>query len=179
MVLLYKRTIVLWYNSLIEMIDTQRDIHIRIPKELYTRLKVKCAYNGISMQDYIIGLMNHNIQNAYGKKKSVLIVDDEKVMRESLRDWLKDNYNVTVAETGEETIDLVKEHDFDALIIDVRLTDKSGIDVLKEVKQLKPSINCIIITAYPSVGLAVEAMKAGALEFIVKPFSPSQLERLI
>ncbi len=179
MVLLYKRTIVLWYNSLINMIDTQRDIHIRIPKELYTKLKVKCAYNGISMQDYIIGLMNHDIQNLSGKKKSVLIVDDEKVMRESLRDWLKDNYNVTVAETGEETIDLVKEHDFDALIIDVRLTDKSGIDVLKEVKQLKPSINCITITAYPSVGLAVEAMKAGALEFMVKPFSPSQLEKLI
>jgi DNA-binding NtrC family response regulator len=131
------------------------------------------------MQDYIIRLMNQDIRNPSGKKKSVLIVDDEKVMRESLRDWLKDEYRVTTAETGEETIELIKSRDFDALILDVRLTDKSGIDVLKEVKQLKPSINCIIITAYPSVELAVEAMKAGAIEFIVKPFTPSQLERLI
>jgi len=161
------------------MVEEHRDIHIRIPKELYTKLKVKCVYNGTSMQDYMIKLMNQDISNPGGKKKSVLIVDDEKVMRESLRDWLKDDYNVTIAETGEETIELIKNRDFDALILDVRLTDKSGIDVLKEVKQLKPSINCIIITAYPSVDLAVEAMKAGAIEFIVKPFSPSQLEKLI
>jgi DNA-binding NtrC family response regulator len=161
------------------MPEEQRDIHIKIPKELYTKLKVKCVYNGTSMQDYIVKLMNQDIENPHGRKKSVLIVDDEKVMRESLRDWLKDSYDVTTAGTGEETIDMVKNHDFDALILDVRLTDKSGIDVLKEVKQLKPSINCIIITAYPSVELAVEAMKAGAIEFIVKPFSPVQLERLI
>jgi DNA-binding NtrC family response regulator len=157
----------------------QKDIHIKIPKELYTKLKVKCVYNGSSMQDYIIGLMNHDIESPLGRKKSVLIVDDEKVMRESLRDWLKDSYDVTTAETGEETLEMVKNRDFDALVLDVRLTGKSGIDVLKEVKHMKPHINCIVITAYPSVELAVEAIKAGAIEFIVKPFSPVQLERLI
>ncbi len=161
------------------MIEEQRDIHIRIPKELYTKLKVKCVYNSTSMQDYIIRLMSQDIDSPSGRKKRVLIVDDEKVMRESLRDWLKDSYEVTTAETGEETIEMIKNQDFDALIIDVRLTGKSGIDVLKEVKQIKPQINSIVMTAYPSVDLAVEAMKAGAIEFIVKPFSPVQLERLI
>lgn len=161
------------------MIDTQKDIHIRIPKELFTKLKVKCAYGGTSMQDYLIRIMTLDIENLSGRKKSVLIVDDEKVMRESLRDWLKDDYDVTLAETGEETIELVKERDFDALIMDVRLTGKSGIDVLKEVRQIKPQMKSIIMTAYPSVELAVDAMKAGAVEFIVKPFSPVQLERLI
>jgi DNA-binding NtrC family response regulator len=157
----------------------QKDIHIRIPQELYTKLKVKCAYGGTSMQDYIIRLMTLDIENLSGRKKSVLIVDDEKIMRESLRDWLKDGYNVTTAETGEEAIELIKNHDFDALVLDVRLTGKSGIDVLKEVKQIKPQINSIIMTAYPSVELAVEAMKAGAAEYIVKPFSPDKLEKLI
>lgn len=161
------------------MVDIQKDIHIRIPKELYTKLKVKCAYNGTSMQDYIIRLMTMDIENLSGKKKSVLIVDDEKIMRESLRDWLKDGYNVTTAETGEETIELIKNHDFDALILDIRLTGKNGIEVLKEVKQIKPQINTIVMTAYPSVELAVEAMKAGAAEYIVKPFSPDKLEKLI
>ncbi len=161
------------------MLDTQKDIHIRIPKELYTRLKVKCAYSNTSMQDYIIRLINLDMGGLSGKKKSVLIVDDEKIMRESLRDWLKDGYNVTTAETGEETIELIKNHDFDALILDVRLTGKNGIEVLKEVKQIKPQINTIIMTAYPSVELAVEAMKAGATEYIIKPFSPNKLERLI
>ena len=157
----------------------QRDIHIRIPKELFTKLKVKCAYSGTSMQDYIIRLMNLDIENLSGRKKSVLIVDDEKIMREYLRDWLKDSYDVTTAETGEETIELVKNHDFDALILDVRLMGKSGIEVLREVKQIKPQINSIIMTAYPSLELAVEAMKAGAAEFIVKPFPPDKLEKLI
>jgi len=161
------------------MTEEQKDIHIKIPKELYTKLKVKCVYNGSSMQDYIISLMNHDIESPSGRKKSVLIVDDEKVMRESLRDWLKDSYDITTVETGEETLEMVKNHDFDALVLDVRLTGKSGIDVLKEVKQIKPHINCIVMTAYPSVELAVEAIKAGAIEFIVKPFSPVQLERLI
>jgi DNA-binding NtrC family response regulator len=161
------------------MTEEQKDIHIKIPKELYTKLKVKCVYNGSSMQDYLIGLMNHDIESPSGRKKSVLIVDDEKVMRESLSDWLKDSYDVTTVETGEETLEMVKNHDYDALVLDVRLTGKSGIDVLKEVKQIKPHINCIVMTAYPSVELAVEAIKAGAIEFIVKPFSPVQLERLI
>ena len=60
------------------MIDTQKDIHIRIPKKLYTKMKVKCAYAGTSMQDYIIKLMNMDIKNHSIKKKSVLIVDDKK-----------------------------------------------------------------------------------------------------
>ena len=157
----------------------QKDIHIRIPKELFTKLKVKCAYSDTSMQDYIIKLMNLDIENLAGRKKSVLIVDDEKIMREYLRDWLKDSYDVTTAETGEETIELVKNHDYDALILDVRLMGKSGIEVLREVKQIRPQINSIIMTAYPSLELAVEAMKAGAAEFIVKPFPPDKLEKLI
>jgi CheY-like chemotaxis protein len=179
LVLLYKSTNVQIDIRFKHMIEEQKDIHIKIPKELYIKLKVKCAYNSSSMQDYIIRLMNQDIESPSGRKKSVLIVDDEKVMRESLRDWLKDSYDVTTAETGEETMEMVKDRDFDALILDVRLTGKSGIDVLKEVKQIKPHINCIVMTAYPSVELAVEAMKAGAIEFIVKPFSPVQLERFI
>jgi DNA-binding NtrC family response regulator len=74
---------------------------------------------------------------------------------------------------------LVKNHDYDALILDVRLMGKSGIEVLREVKQIRPQINSIIMTAYPSLELAVEAMKAGAAEFIVKPFPPDKLEKLI
>jgi ActR/RegA family two-component response regulator len=157
----------------------QRDIHIKIPKELYTKMKVKCAYEGISMQDYIARLVNDDMEGKPGKKKSVLIVDDEKIMRDSLKDWLKDGYQVTTAETGEAAVKLIKEQDFDVLVIDVKLTGKSGIQVLKEVKEIKPQIKSIIITAYPSIDLAVEAMKAGASDYLVKPFSLDQLEKLM
>ena len=159
--------------------DKQRDIHFRIPSELYTKLKVKCAYGSTSMQDYIIRLMNQDIENRPGRKRSVLIVDDEKIIRNSLKDWLQDGYDVTMAETGEEAIKVIKNHDFDVIVLDVRLTGKSGLQVLKEIKEIKPQIKSIIITAYPSVELAIEAMKAGATDYIVKPFSPDQLEKLI
>lgn len=106
-------------------------------------------------------------------------MDDEKIMRDSLRDWLKDGYQVVTAETGEEALKLIKEQDFDVLVIDVKLTGKSGIQVLKEVKEIKPQIKSIIITAYPSIDLAVEAMKAGASDYLVKPFSLDQLEKLM
>jgi CheY-like chemotaxis protein len=160
-------------------VEMQKDLHIRIPKALYTNLKVKCAYQSMSMQDYIIKLITEGIENLPSARRSILVADDEKIMRDSLKDWLQDGYNVTTAETGEEAIELIKKHDFDVLILDVRLTGKSGVEVLKEVKEIKPQIKSIIITAYPSVELAVEAMKAGATDYIVKPFSLDQLERLI
>jgi CheY-like chemotaxis protein len=159
--------------------EMQKDLHIRIPKALYTKLKVKCAYQSMSMQDYIVKLITEGVENLPSARRSILVADDEKIIRDSLKDWFQDGYNVTTAETGEEAIELIKKHDFDVLILDVRLTGKSGLEVLKEVKEIKPQIKSIIITAYPSVELAVEAMKAGATDYIVKPFSPEQLERLI
>lgn len=157
----------------------QRDLHIKIPKELYTKLKVKCAYESISMQEYITKLVEDDMEGRSGKKRSVLIVDDEKIMRDSLTDWLKDGYRVTTAESGEKALELIKKQDFDVMVLDMKLTGKNGLQVLKEVKDIKPQIQSIIMTAYPSVDLAVEAMKAGATDYLVKPFSMEQLERLI
>ncbi len=157
----------------------QRDLHIKIPQELYTKLKVKCAYDNISMQEYITKLVQYDMEGRSKKRRSVLIVDDEKIMRDSLTDWLKDGYRVSTAESGEAALELIREQDFDVLVLDVKLTGKSGLQVLKEVKEVKPKIKSIIITAYPSVDLAVEAMKAGATDYLVKPFSMDQLERLI
>lgn len=108
-----------------------------------------------------------------------MIVEDEAVVRESLRDWLKDIYQVVMAETGEEALDLIGKQDFDVLIVDVRLPGKSGLQVLSEVRETKPYIKCIVITAYPSVELAVEAMKLGAVDYLIKPVAPERLERLM
>ena len=163
------------------MTEDNRDLHIRLSKEVYTKLKVKCAYLGISMQDYIVNLLIESKSEPQrpAKKGSILIVDDEAIVRESLRDWLKDNYEVATAESGEEAIEVLKKSDFDIVLLDMRLTGINGLDVLREVKQFKPYIKTIIITAYPAVDLAVEAIKEGAVDYIVKPIAPDQLERLL
>jgi len=112
--------------------------------------------------------------------KPILIVDDEPIVQESIRDWLKDaGYQVATAESGEEALELIEKQDFSVMIVDVRLPGKTGITVLKEVKALRPEIKSIIITAYPSTELAAEAMKLGAIDYLIKPIAPDDLERLI
>ena len=114
------------------------------------------------------------------KKVKILVVDDEAIVRESIRDWLEDaGHQVATAESGEEALALVKEQDFGVMVLDLRLPGMSGIDVLKKVKQLKPQIKSIIITAYPSVLSAVEVMKLGAIDYLIKPVAPDDLEKLI
>jgi DNA-binding NtrC family response regulator len=112
--------------------------------------------------------------------KPILIVDDEPIVRESIRDWLQEaGYQVATAESGEEALKMMETQDFSVLVLDVRLPGKTGISILKEVKTLKPEIKSIIITAYPSTELAVEAMKLGAVDYLIKPVAPDELEKLI
>jgi len=112
--------------------------------------------------------------------KPILIVDDEPIVRESIRDWLEDaGYQVATAESGEDALRMIEKQDFQVLVLDVRLPGKTGLQILKEIKVLKPQIKSIIITAYPSAELAVEAMKLGAVDYLIKPIAPDELEKLI
>jgi len=112
--------------------------------------------------------------------KPILIVEDETIMRESLRDWLTDaGYEVETAEEGEEALKTIAEQDFGVVILDLRLPGKDGIEVLREAKEKSPQLRGIIITAYPSVQTAVEAMKEGAVDYLPKPFDLDDLGELI
>jgi DNA-binding NtrC family response regulator len=110
----------------------------------------------------------------------VLIVDDEASIRESLKDWLSEaGYQVETADTGEKALGLVKEKQFGLLILDLKLPGKDGIEVLREARRLSPGVRGIIITAYPSVESAVEAMRVGAVEYLAKPLALSEVERIV
>lgn len=112
--------------------------------------------------------------------KPILIVEDEAVMRESLRDWLTESgYQVETAEEGEEALKTIAEQDFGVVILDLRLPGKDGVEILRQAKAQKPQLNGIIITAYPSIESAVEAMKIGAVDYLPKPFDLNDLEKLI
>jgi CheY-like chemotaxis protein len=114
------------------------------------------------------------------KMKTVLIVEDEAILRESLRDWLREGgYQVETAESGEEALEIIAEQDFGVVILDLRLPGKDGIEVLKEAKTKRPGLKGIIITAYPSVETAVQAMKEGAVDYLPKPLHLNELEKLI
>ena len=113
--------------------------------------------------------------------KPILVVDDEAIVRESIRDWLNEaGYQTETAETGEEAIEMVGKRDFSMMVLDYILPGKSGIDVLREVKALKPQIKCIMITAFPSAKLNAELKQLGALnDFLIKPVMMEKLEKII
>jgi len=113
-------------------------------------------------------------------RKPILILDDETIVRESIRNRLKGaGYQVAMAESDEQAFELMKGQDFGVMVLDIRCPGKSGLMALKEMKAVKPQGNFIVMTAYPSPEVAVEAMKLGTVDYLIKPVAPSDLERLI
>jgi NADH-quinone oxidoreductase subunit E len=114
------------------------------------------------------------------KAPPILVVEDETIMRESLRDWLTDaGYHVETAEDGEKAMSTLAKQDFGLIIIDLRLPRQDGLEVLRQAKSKQSQLKGIVITAYPSVQSAVEAMKEGAVDYMTKPCDLNQLEETI
>lgn len=112
--------------------------------------------------------------------KNVLVVDDEKLLRWSLSTELKElGFNVYSHEFAEEGYKLFKEKAIDICVLDIRLPDYSGIELLRKIKQTQPDTYVIMITAFAEVETAVEALKLGAFDYLIKPFSLEKLKHLI
>ncbi len=110
----------------------------------------------------------------------ILIVDDELIMRESLAGWLeRDGHQVKTAASGEEALGLLEESRCDILLVDIKMEGISGLDVLRQVKESDPDVAIVMITAYGSIPTAIEAMKHGAHDYLLKPFDPNELGILI
>ncbi|MBI3724826.1 response regulator, partial [bacterium] len=102
---------------------------------------------------------------------TILVVDDEAAMRLGLKEVLaREGYAVELAADGEEACRRLEKRGLDAVVTDLRMPGKDGLAVLARAKELDPSLIVFVITAYGDVPTAVEAMKAGAADFIMKPF---------
>ncbi|MDH3198293.1 MAG: sigma-54 dependent transcriptional regulator [Candidatus Krumholzibacteria bacterium] len=109
--------------------------------------------------------------------KSILIIDDEKTIRWSLGEALGESgYDVTDADGVAEGVRAFRDKSPDLVLLDMKLPDGSGIDVLKSVKAEDPGVPVIMMTAYGEVETAVEAMKCGAYDFILKPYALEKLK---
>ncbi len=113
-------------------------------------------------------------------KPAILVVDDDEVMRQTLSDVLrKRGYAVSTAETGGQTISSINEQLFDLILLDIRLPDMDGLNVLKRIKEIESDLMVIVMTAYSDVQSAVMAIKSGAYDYIDKPFELEELKILI
>ncbi len=113
-------------------------------------------------------------------KNRFMVVDDELIVRESLAAWLeKEGAAVDRAESGEQALDLMEGNLYDILFVDIKMPGMGGFGLLERVKKFFPTTVVVIITAYGTVEHAVEAMKLGANDFLVKPFDPEGLGLLV
>ena len=111
--------------------------------------------------------------------QTILIVDDDKSIRYSLKRMMEGKYSILTAQNGEEALERVKESSPDLILMDIKMPGRSGIDVLREIKLIDPKSLVIIMTAYGTTETAIEAMKYGAFDYILKPFPIPQMKGLV
>ncbi len=112
--------------------------------------------------------------------EKIMVVDDDMLGREYLCETLRRNrYAVVAASDGQQAIAKLAKERCDAIFLDMKMPGMCGMDVLEKVKSIHPEITVILMTAYGTIETAVEAMKKGAYDYIIKPFSPDQIELLI
>jgi two-component system response regulator AtoC len=114
-----------------------------------------------------------------GKKATILVVDDEQGVRSSFDLVLKDEFEVLLAQTGKEAIDIFSKNSVDVILLDILLPDINGLDLLHRLTDMDPHTEIIMITAVKEVQTAVRAIKQGAYEYIVKPFNVDEVITVI
>ena len=112
-------------------------------------------------------------------KKQILICDDEEGVRESLNLILGENYKLDFVTNGNEALQYLSNANPDLVIMDIKMPQKNGLEVLKELRQQKPNIKVIMVTGYQSVETAAEASKYGIAEYITKPFESSLVKETV
>ena len=121
--------------------------------------------------------MTTNVNESSSKR--LLIVDDDESPRESLRIIFCSNYDVTIASSGEEAIELSRAVPFGVVITDIRMRGLSGIDVLRELKKVNSKTEVIVLTAFETLETARQAINLGASDYLKKPFDAEHIQRVV
>jgi DNA-binding NtrC family response regulator len=109
----------------------------------------------------------------------ILVVDDERNIRNNLGMVLEaEGYKVDTASNGDEALTRVKEGRYDIAFVDIQMPKMDGLELLRYLRGLRPKMPVVMLTAYGTVGRAVEAMKLGAVDFLEKPFDPKTIQLL-
>ena len=107
----------------------------------------------------------------------ILVVDDESIIRQSLFAWLGDEegYTVEMAASGPEALEKLAAAPFHLMLLDIKMPGMDGVEVLEKAKVVQPALHVLMMTAYATVETAVDAMKIGAMDYLIKPFEPEAL----
>ncbi len=116
----------------------------------------------------------------HAQMATVLLIEDDLTFSRILEGFLtKNNFTVKVCHTGKEGLKLAKEQAFNSILLDYRLPDSTGMEILEGLKEISPDTPVIIMTSFSDIRTAVIAMKAGAMEYITKPINPEEMLMLL
>ncbi|SRR3990172_3302946 len=108
--------------------------------------------------------------------KKILVIDDEPIVRTScIRSLSPEGYEVKSASSGKEALELLENEPFNLVLLDLKMPDMDGIEVLKKIKDTWPDTKVVMITGYSTVETAVKTLKLGAFSYLEKPFTPDTL----
>lgn len=106
----------------------------------------------------------------------ILIVDDEKAVRDSLEELLiLEEYQVETAASGEESLEMMEKKEFDLVLLDIKMPGVSGVEVMRQVKKYYPDTKVIVLTGHGSLESAIEAIRSGAEDYMLKPYESSDI----
>lgn len=112
--------------------------------------------------------------------EKILVIEDDRDLCEALCAVLRDGgYGATFMTSGVAALSKLKKGSFNMIIVDLKLPKMDGIEVIKKAKSINPQIVSMIITAYPSMNSTIEAIRVGACDYIVKPFVPEDVKRVV
>ena len=111
---------------------------------------------------------------------SILVVDDELLIRDLLYDFFSgQGWQISVAESGEKALNILHDKNIDLVLTDIKMPEMDGLTLTSHMKEKFPSIPVVVMTGYPSVDTAIQAIRSKVADYIVKPFNINQLYKVI
>jgi len=111
---------------------------------------------------------------------SILVVDDELLIRDLLYDFFSgQGWQISVAENGEKALDILQDKSIDLVLTDIKMPEMDGLTLTSHMKEKFPSIPVVVMTGYPSIDTAIQAIHSKVADYIVKPFNINQLYKVI
>ena len=113
------------------------------------------------------------------KLNTVLVIDDEAGVCQAVRMFLKKRYNVLTTDNPQEAVEIISSREVDVVMLDIKMPNLDGIKLLKVIKGLGRDTEIALITGYPSLQSAIEALRYGAYDYLIKPFDKGKIEQVV
>ena len=153
----------------------------------------RSGYNSVEPESRVTGMFlpksmqplevkKQESRHAMSQATRILLVDDHQIVRAGLAQFIVEHDDLQVAaeaDSGDEAIRLVRQQEFDVVILDISMPDKNGIDTLRVIKQIKPATHVLVLSGYPETHYAVNMLRAGANGYICKDAPPEEVIRAI